>query len=114
DTFTRIDEAMIARVIKFFGRPPDYWGRYIAQGRSSLLRDDEIPLLRKNSPGTRLVLVQNPLFKPNEGFFHVRKFGVDKKGTQTIVGFIRNQQKERNNGLQAALNAKNSAQAALK
>src|SRR5437868_7583301 len=49
DTFTRIDEAMIARVIKFFGRPPDYWGRYIAQGRSSLLRDDEIPLLRKNS-----------------------------------------------------------------
>jgi hypothetical protein len=110
DTFNPITAATIASVIKLFGRPPDYWGRYTAAGRSSLLRDDEIPLLRKNSPGTRLVLIHNPL---GPGFFHDRKFGVGNNGNQTIVGFIRNQEKERQRGIQAALAAKSSAQGAL-
>jgi hypothetical protein len=78
------------------------------------LQDDEITLLRQKSPGTRLVLVHNPLFASGQGFFHERKLGVDKNGNQAIVGFIRNQAKERQNGINAALAAKGSAQGILK
>ncbi len=103
DSFTSI-RGLFARVKQQFGRAPDFWGRYITQGRSSALRNDEIPFLRANSPETRLVLIHNPL---GQGFFHQRVLD----GNGKIVGFTPNPDNEFSRGQNAAIGAINSARA---
>jgi hypothetical protein len=97
DSFTSI-RSVFPRVMQQFGRAPDFWGRYITKGRSSVLRNDEITFLRDNSPATRLVLIHNPL---GMGFFHQRV--LDRNGK--IVGFTPNPDNEFNRGQKAALDA---------
>lgn len=97
DSFSSI-RGLFARVKQQFGRAPDFWGRYIAQGRSSVLQKDEIPFLRANSPETRLVLIHNPL---GQGFFHQQV----KDGNGTVVGFTPNPDNEFNRGQKVAMDA---------
>jgi len=92
-----------ARVKQQFGRLPDFWGRYITKGRSSVMQSDEIKFLQDNSPSTRLVLLHNPL---GMGIFHERV----TDGNGDPVGFKSNPDAEFNRGRTQAVNAINATQ----
>lgn len=103
DSVEEITKPFFDSVVKFAGRAPDFWGRYITR---FTLKASEVDFLRKNSPQTRLLLIHND---KGLGFFHKRKFNGAK-----VVGFTAEPDLERARGKKAALGARASAQAVEK